>query len=219
MDKNKQFPECSKDCEAIKMLGASECESVCGHKFDTNARQLTTPLVNGSALLQLSKISINEDYCKKWNIYLNDFVCLTKNGELLRNTLYRIGGLNSPKLNEDKYFLLIKHVEAYYSKDIIRMSENKDPKHLEGRWCILDKNGNEKVEFEQFEIPYLINDSCIYSIDGKYYNIENGEFYCDSSVTMQSTDYLFLENRYDEDKSKCGIMKINKQNGSWELFS
>jgi len=169
-------------------------------------------------LLQFSKIAINEEYYKKWNIHLNDFVCLTKNGKLLRNTLYRIGGLNYPKLNKDEYFMLIKHVEAFYTKDIMTMCKSKDPKHLEGYWCILDKNGNEKVEFKEFEHPYLIGNSCIYSIKGKFYNIETGEFYCDSSTSMGSTDYLFLENRYDNDKSKRGVMKINKKNGSWELF-
>lgn len=173
----------------------------------------------GSNLLQFSKITINEDYCKKWNIHLNDFICLTRNGKLVRNTLYRIGGLNTPKLNEDDYFMLIKHVEALYPKDIMKMSKSKDAKHLEGRWCILDKNGNEKIEFKQFEIPYLLNDSCIYSVNENYYNIETGEHYCSATTSIQSNDYLFLDNRFDKDKSKCGVIKINKKNGSWELFS
>ena len=45
MDKNTPFPECAKNCEVIKMLGVGECESVCGHKFDTSERQLTIPCV------------------------------------------------------------------------------------------------------------------------------------------------------------------------------
>ena len=47
MDKNTPFPECAKNCEVIKMLGVGECESVCGHKFDTSERQLTIPDVVG----------------------------------------------------------------------------------------------------------------------------------------------------------------------------
>lgn len=50
MDKNKPFPECTKNCEAVKMLGVGECESVCGHKFDTSGRQLTIPDVNVSVV-------------------------------------------------------------------------------------------------------------------------------------------------------------------------
>ena len=179
----------------------------------------TKEKLNGE--LQLSPIEVNEDYCKKWNENLTDFVVLTRNGELVNNTLYRVGGMNTPKLGEDNYFMLIKHVEAFYPKRIMEMTKgrgNPDPKHLEGRWCILDKNGIEKVEFKAFDCPYLVRDSCIYSINSKYYNIETGEFYCDCSHSVSSNDFLFLENHYDKDKSKCGVMKINKRDGTWELF-
>lgn len=170
--------------------------------------------------LQLSPIEVDDNYCKKWNESLTDFVVLTRNGELVNNTLYRVGGIGK-KPDGKNYFMLIKHVEAFYPKRIMEMSKgsgNPDPKHLEGRWCILDKNGIEKVEFKAFDSPYLVNDSCIYSIDSKYYNIETGEFYCDCSHSVASKDFLFLENHYDKDVSKCGVMKINKKDGTWELF-
>lgn len=175
--------------------------------------------VSGSSSIQFSKISLKEDYCKKWNIHLNDFLVLTRNGELIRNVLYRIGGLNNPKLNKDRYFLLLKHVEAFYSAEVMKHSKSKDNRHLESKWCILDINGNEKVEFDSFKSPHLIKDSCIYSIDNKYYNIETGELYCTSYTSIESNDFLFLENKYDNDKSKRGVMQINKLNGSWVLFS
>ena len=130
--------------------------------------------VSGSSSIQFSKISLKEDYCKKWNIHLNDFLVLTRNGELIRNVLYRIGGLNNPKLNKDRYFLLLKHVEAFYSAEIMKHSKSKDNRYLESKWCILDINGNEKVEFDSFKSPHLVKDSCIYSLDNKYYNIETG---------------------------------------------
>jgi len=169
-------------------------------------------------MLKFNKISVREDYRKEWNIHENDFILITKDNIPLRNTLYRIGGLNDPKLNTNEYFLLIKHVEAFYSKDILRMSKTSDPKHLEGRWCILDKDGNEKIEFPAFKCPHIIKDSLVYSIDGEYYNIETGEHYCRTSNEMVSKDFIFLENRYDNDKSKRGILKINKKDGSFELF-
>ena len=66
--------------------------------------------------LALSPIKINEDYRVKWNVYYDDFVCLTLDGELVRPTLYRVGGLNDPKPGKDRYFKLLKHVEAFYPK-------------------------------------------------------------------------------------------------------
>ena len=166
--------------------------------------------------LQFIKASISESYRKKWNVRGDDFVYLTRDGKLIGNTLYRIGGMGSPRLNEDDYFMLLKHVEAFYPDNITKVK--KDKPHLEGRWCILDKNGNEKVEFKQFDSPYLVKDSQIYSINGKYYNIESGELYCDARGSMVSSEFIFLENSWDDDKSKRGVMKINKKDGSFELF-
>ena len=190
---------------------------------ETDLQDVITPLVptlrtNGTNdSLEFSPISIREDYRLKWNINPDDFICLTKNGQLLRNTLYRIGGMDTPKLGKDEYFMLLKHVEAFYPDSITKIT--KDKSHLESRWCILDKNGNEKVEFDSFKSPYLVKDSVIYSINGKYYNIETGEFYCDTSSSMQSEEFLFLENRFDKDISRRGVMKINKKKGDWELFT
>ena len=173
----------------------------------------------GSSALQLATIQVNEDYCKEWNERITDFVVLTKNGELVNNSLYRIGGLNNPKVGVDKYFMLLKYVEVYYSKEILAMSKSNKPKHLEGRWCILDINGNEKIEFDRsLDYPYLVKDSCIYSIKSNYYNIETGEHYGYSSYSFQSKDFLFLDNKFEKDKSKCGVMKIDKKTGTWELF-
>lgn len=184
---------------------------------EMNLQLIEPPTSVSDGLLQFGKISINEEYRKKWNVHhLDDFVCLTRNSELLRPTLYRIGGLNNPKLNKDEYFMLLKHVEAFYSDEITKVK--KDKPHLESLWCILDKNGNEKVEFRTFESAYLLKDSCIYSVGSHYYNIETGEHYGSGSTSMSSKDFLFLDNSYDKDPLKRGVMKINKKNGTWELF-
>lgn len=63
-----------------------------------------------------------------------------------------------------------------------------------------------------------IQGGLIYSNNKKYYNIETNKFYCESSTSMHSTDYLFLNNLYDKDISKRGILKINKNNDTFELF-
>lgn len=172
-------------------------------------------MVNDSPL-EFSYISLREDYRQKWNERLEDFICLTKNGELVRPTLYRIGGMGTPKLGKDDYFMLIKHVEAFYEDSITKIT--KDKPHLESRWCILDKDGNEKVEFKQFEYPHLVKDSVIYSLDQNYHNIETGEFYGRCHTSLSSDEFLFLDNQFDKDTSRRGVMKIHKKTGAWELF-
>ena len=160
--------------------------------------------VGRGAFLQFSPIILNEEYRKIWSIFNDDFICITKNGKVINNNIYRIGGRNTPNLEKDNYFSVIKYLENQKG-------------YLEGRWCIFNKNGLEKVEFAQFKIPYLVKNSCIYSIDSNYYNIETGEHYCYSSTSIESKDFLFLESRFAKDKS-VGIMKIDKKTGDWELF-
>lgn len=166
--------------------------------------------------LKLSDIKVNEDYLKKWNNDHTDFVVLSRNGEILRDTLYRIGGLNCPNPEKDEYISLIKYVEAYYNDDITKDKKRKP--HLEGRWCIIDKYGTEKFVAKPYDSIYLVKDSVIYSIEGKYYNIETGEYYGSSLNSMQSSEYLFINNIYEKDKSKEGIMKINKKDGSYKVY-
>jgi len=174
--------------------------------------------------LQLSPIQLNPEYCAEWNEQKKDFVVLTKNGELISNTLYRVGGF-TVDVKQD-YFTLLRYEEAVYSMASLReyYPDRSDKvlesqrKYLEGCWCILDKNGVEKKVFERFKTPYIKKGSCIYSIDDNYYNIETGEFYCKSLKSMDSTEYLFLETPYDEDLSKRGVMKINKKDGTWSVF-
>lgn len=97
-------------------------------------------------------------------------------------------------------------------------TKETDPKHLESRWCILDEYRNEKVEFKPFSTPYLVKNSCIYSVDRTYYNIDTGFLYCQASGSLKTKDFLFLENNYDKDDSKRGVLKINKKDGTFELF-
>jgi len=194
----------------LNIIIKSEANSFADDKgFDMNA-----PLV-------LSKIDIREDYRKEWNAYEYDFVCLTRGGKLINNNLYRVGGLGTDKISDKRYFMLIKHVEAYYSKEIMRMSKNTgSAKHLESRWVIIDKYGNEKVEFSGYKNGYLVdgNTSILYSIDGAYYNIETGYCYGQSSNVVKSSEFVFIQNDYDKDESKRGIVKVNKIDGSFELF-
>jgi hypothetical protein len=178
-----------------------------------------------SGQLELSPIKINEECRKEWNIDMNDFVVLAKNGNLISNSLYRVGGFGLD-MKQD-YLLLLKYREAIYDYAFIKQCyPNKDRKwlesqrkHLEGCWCIIDKNGIEKKVFDPHKSPYIKRGSCVYSVDGYHHNIETDELYCHSSKIMESSEYLFLENPYDKDVSKIGVMKINKKDGSWTVFS
>lgn len=186
---------------------------------------------DGDYTLQLNPISVNEEYLKEWNCsHMNDFVVLAKNGKILRNTLYRKGGMNfTLKVGKDKYFMLLKYTEDLYDLNFInkcypkKSREEKEllRKHLKHEWVILDWVGNEKITFEQFiGSPYLISSqSPIYHIENKYYNIETGYLYCNCAITsMKSSEYLFLNNNYDDDVNKRGILKIHLLDGSWEIF-
>lgn len=171
--------------------------------------------------LYFANVKLDPAYAKKWNEHSTDFIMLTYNGELISETLYRVGGLNSPTWYKNKYIMLLKYEEAFYSKEILKMSKSTDGRHLEGNWCILDNKGVEKVKgLHSLDHAYLIKNSCLYTIQNKIINIETGEVYVDSyyGSRLDSTEFVFVENRYDEDKSKRGVLKINKLDGSKELI-
>ena len=164
--------------------------------------------------LELKPVELNADYRKKWNIgSLDDFCHLFKNGEKVSDTLYRIGGLGVQL--EDDYFMLLKHVEAFYEDSITKKKDKK--RHLKDCFCIIDNNGVEKVIFDKFASPYL-QVGQVYSLNNKYYNIESGKLYCTSYTSMSSREYLFLNNQFDKDKLRRGVMKINNLDGTYELF-
>ncbi len=164
-------------------------------------------------MITFVRAEITEQYRKKWNERLNDFIYIYKDGVKLNDTLYRKGGMGGEF--KDGYMLLLKHIEAYYEDSITKDKNRK--RHLSDAWCILDTNGIEKVNFKKFESPYLSGGQ-IYSLDQKYYNIETGEFYCKAYTSITSSQFIFLDNQFDSDKSRRGVMKINKQDGTWELF-
>ena len=106
---------------------------------------------------------------------------------------------------------------AYYKENVLKHCKNKDPKHLEGIWCIIDSNGKEKVIFDNLHHGYIVKNSCVYYIDSKYYNIKTGEYYGYASSSMESSTELYLDLEYNDDKNKRGILIINKSTGFAEL--
>lgn len=179
-------------------------------------------------ILQLSPIIINPEYAQEWNERSTDFMVLSRNGKILRDTLYRVGGLNHGlKVGVDKYFMLLKYTEDIYTTEFMkkcypnksRAEIEKDRKHLKSQWVILDIHGNEKVVIDEFHNPYLVDRNCpIYSVNSNYYNIETGYYYGHSSRSMKSSKYLFLDVYFEKESSKKGILKIDMTDGTFELF-
>lgn len=164
-------------------------------------------------MLEFRPVKLDQKYAKKWNNTSTDFIHLYKDGVKLRDTLYRVGGMGAN--TKDGYFMLLKYTEAFYEDSIT--SDPKRKPHLQSSWCILNTDGIEKVNFKPFSNVYLTGGQ-VYSIDQNYYNIETNKLYCKSYYAIQSKDFIFLENKYDTDVSKRGVLKINKHDGTYELF-
>ena len=166
-------------------------------------------------MIEFRHAKLTEEYCKQWHIFSYDFINLYKDGIKLSNTLYRIGGFSS-KI-KDGYFMLLKHVEAFYNDSIVL--DPLEKAHLESNWCILNENGEEKIVFSHFKAPYL-QGGLVYSLDNKYYNIETNECFGESyKVAFNTANFLFLHTEYEKDETKRGVMKINKFDGTFELFN
>lgn len=164
--------------------------------------------------LELRPYRFNETYAKKWNVgRQDDYLRIYRNGELVSDSVYRIGGLGGDF--EDGYAMLLKYVEEYYGDNITKVK--KDKPHLAGHWCIIDEEGNEKVVVDQFKSPCL-RGGIIYSMDNNFYNIETGELICEGRDSMDSGEFLFVNNPYDKDESKRGVWKVNKVTGDVEIF-
>jgi hypothetical protein len=158
------------------------------------------------------KIVLNEAYAEKWNERSTDFGHLYLDGKQVSEKLFRIGGVNGS--GDEQYTQLIRYDEAYYDNHIAK--DLKDKRHLESVHCIVDSKGEVKVVFETLHHGYLCGGQ-LYSIGTKFYNIESGEYYGDGS-SVESGEFLFLKIKYHEDNEMIGVWKINKIDGTKELF-
>jgi hypothetical protein len=173
--------------------------------------------------LHLRSAQISDDYRKKWNIHMDDFLHLFIGDEQVSDTLYRVGGHNGKK--EGEYTMLLKNVEALYDKSIVIATKKKpttaNRRHLESRWCIIDGQGKEVKEFKQFTTSLYLQGGVIYSLNGKLFNILTGEeiIGSSSSTKIHTKDFIIVENLYDKNEEMCGVLKINKADGSVEMLS
>lgn len=180
---------------------------------EINAKLFSLTKDDKDGPLQLNPIMLREDYRNKWNVVSNDFVLLCRGETPIRSTLYRIGSGLVIFNKNSAYFMLLKHQEEFYA-DKITMDKSKKP-HLSASWCIVSPSGEEKYVCQGLlESPYL-HGGVIYSVNGRFYNIETGFFYCYAHKSLNSDKYLFLDNSFDKRKEFRGIMQIEKSNGSY----
>lgn len=92
---------------------------------------------------------------------------------------------------------------------------------MKSEWVIFDEWGNEKAVFNEISIntPNLISSkSPVYSLGNAFYNIETGYMYGEAYTKMKTENYLFLDNAYDKDENKKGVIKIDLKTGEFEIF-
>ena len=51
-----------------------------------------------------------------------------------------------------------------------------------------------------------------------FINVETGEIFPSSSSAIKSENYIFIEDQFNNDKSKRGVIKLHKFTGKWELI-
>jgi hypothetical protein len=176
-----------------------------------------TKLING---LVFQLVTLDKSYRKKWNVSnnSNDFGIIMRNGEIVNDKIFRIGGLSTFN-QEDEYMSLLYQKESFYSKEIMDMSKSGGtPNHLANLTSFLNKNGETAIIFEdKFNYPRIVG-GCIYAFDNNYYNIKTNEFICSGYDAMKSKDFLFVNSRYNKDKNKRGVFQINIHNGTYVTY-
>jgi hypothetical protein len=165
-------------------------------------------------MIEFKPANITEEYFKEWNCISNDINQIYLNDKLVSKNIYRKNAISNWK---DGYLTLNKLVEDYYNDTITNNPKRK--KYLKYVNCIIDENGIEKVELKD-SFKYINHiGGIVYSVANSYYNIETKELYCKTySPSLKSKDFIFLDNNYDEDKSKRGVWKINLHTGEYEIF-
>lgn len=150
-----------------------------------------------------------EEYKNEWGIYHNDYFQIYVLGDLLSPTLYRKGGFGGKWV--DGYMQLLKCTES-------RSKNGQNNGYLSNHNCIIDVNGKEKYYSGSVLESVYLRPGGIYVHSSKYFNVRNNLLYCESYTYMVTKDYTFLDNKYDKDESRRGVMKISHLDGSYEII-
>lgn len=170
--------------------------------------------------IQVVPFTPSEEYQKKWNIHLDGmiggFLQIYVDGVKVSDTLYRKGGFFHEAGGR---LQLLKYVEEHY-EDSITTDPARKP-HLASYSCIIDSDGTELyVQKKQFGSMYLKGGGNVVIDDSTYYNVNTGEPYSNARIhkTVESANYLFLEDAYNNDKSLRGVIQIDKSTGESTLL-
>lgn len=130
---------------------------------------------------------------------------LYKNGVLLSNDFFRLGGM-SYGFEKKPYCMLI----------VYRNIHNE----TWGNHCIIDKDGKIVLEADEYDSNFYYFKGVIASKKGVVYNLLSGQPIVKSTKMFESSDFYFIEHNYDyEKKYPLGVYKINKNTGEYEIFN
>lgn len=166
--------------------------------------------------VSFSPFELTDDkFIDKYDVRYTDFIVLSNENGLIRDTLYRKGGIFIGDETQD-YFLILKYSPSKKNKDFIKKYKIKNPYCLESSWVIIDADGNEIIEFkDSLDYAYLIKNSCLYKYKNNIYSLLDPKtpllednFY---NQSIESAKFVFIN-------IKNKVVKISKENGDIEYF-
>jgi hypothetical protein len=172
--------------------------------------------------IEFSPIVLTDEYAKKWNERSSDFFKIYKDGVPVSEKIYRQGGLfNKNDLNQP-YFQIIRYSEALHDRKTFPKHTTEQLRHLKPTWVIIDsKTGEEVYEFaNSLDNGRIFKNSILCSYKNSIFNIKSGEKLVEnlSVSSLESSEFLFVDNSFDTDKSKRGVYKIHKMTAEIEVF-
>jgi hypothetical protein len=144
----------------------------------------------------------------------NNYSYLYKESHLVDTRIFRLGGM-SMGFKDKPYCNLI-----YYGQSTSKLKDAKKIKSF-GEHCIIDTNG--KIVFKQdnvLQFPIYLQ-GVIVNVKDKYYNLLTGKIIVEGSKSISSTEFLFVEHKYNFDymhQSPIGVYKIDWNTGEYEYF-
>jgi hypothetical protein len=131
---------------------------------------------------------------------------LYRDGNLISDKLFRLGGLNYG-FEKKPYTSLLVY--------------NNYPNETWGSHCIIDMNGKIVLEAESsFDTSFYYLDGVIAKYKDTFINLLTGMPIVKSySTYMKSKDFFFVESKDYEKKFPEGVFKINFRTGEYEIFN
>jgi hypothetical protein len=137
----------------------------------------------------------------------NNYSLLYKDGKIISNIHFRLGGIPKRFGKDNDFCSLIAYPELNTKKE-------------EGTWgnhCIINMKGEVVLMANKFETSFYYWGGALATIKDVIYNLYTLEPIVESTSKIESENFYFAENRYN-DKYQKGVYKINKKTGEYEIF-